>query len=92
MKRRDEMSRVDSCLNKAGDDEPVFVLRANDELAAEVVRYWASKYMAQKMGENFETRGSAALTAPQLNKAMEARQLASDMDEWRARQAAAKKS
>jgi hypothetical protein len=31
-----------SCLNKARADEPVFVLRANDPLAAQTIRHWAT--------------------------------------------------
>lgn len=31
-----------SCLNRASYDEPVFVLRARDPLAAQTVRLWAS--------------------------------------------------
>lgn len=87
MKRTDEIRRVDSCLNKAHDDEPIFVLRANDPVAAQVIRYWAILYTRQKHGENFEAHGSAALTAPQLNKMMEAHQCADDMEAWRARNA-----
>ena len=31
----------DSCWNKALDDEPIFVLRANDPLAPHIVEQWA---------------------------------------------------
>lgn len=33
----------DSCYEKAGLDEPIFVLRAKDALAPDVVRDWAMK-------------------------------------------------
>jgi hypothetical protein len=33
-----------SCLTRAANDEPVFVLRANDDLAVEVVTYWCHRY------------------------------------------------
>lgn len=36
-----ELSTPTSCLNKAGDDEPIFVLRAKDPIAAYVVALWA---------------------------------------------------
>lgn len=39
-----------SCFEKAGDDEPVFVLRAKDVLAPEVVRDWAER--ARSAGVN----------------------------------------
>lgn len=31
------------CLQKAGDDEPIFVLRAKDPKAPDTVRYWISE-------------------------------------------------
>jgi hypothetical protein len=31
-----------SCLNKARPDEPLFVLRAKDPLAAQTIRHWAT--------------------------------------------------
>ena len=41
MIKRDELSNPNSCLNKAAEDEPVFVLRAQDVLAPIVVSLWA---------------------------------------------------
>lgn len=35
-----------ACYDKAGEDEPLFVLRAQDILASKVVRYWASLALA----------------------------------------------
>ncbi len=32
------------CLANAGDDEPIFVLRAQDEFAADLVVLWASRF------------------------------------------------
>lgn len=40
MIKRDELSNPRSCLNKAADDEPVFVFRAQDQTAPMVVEYW----------------------------------------------------
>lgn len=42
MLKRDEIVNPQSCLNKAADDELVFVLRARDPIAAEVVEFWAT--------------------------------------------------
>src|SRR5208282_304855 len=70
-----------SCLTKAADDEPVFVLRANDELAAPIIRLWAERYYHLKMNEQY--------TLPQerithiFTKYEEALALARMMDEWR---------
>lgn len=57
-----------SCLGRAHDDEPVFVLRAKDPLAAQTLRLWAS--MARGVHEN-----------DKVERALEEAKL---MDEWRA--------
>lgn len=44
MRKRDELASPQSCLNKAADDEMVFVLRAKDPLAPHTVRVWAAAY------------------------------------------------
>lgn len=83
MKRTDEVRRVDSCLNKAHDDEPLFVLRSNDPGAPQAVRAWAMDYRVRKIGENFDTTGKAALTDIQRAKFEEALKCADDMELWR---------
>jgi len=55
------------CLGKAADDEPVFILRAQDSLAADIVRLWAKEALA--------------LGCP-VEKAAEALDLADKMDRW----------
>ena len=49
------------CYAVADDDEPIFVLRANDPLAADLVREWANRYEIRKLGEQggevFERKG-----------------------------------
>ena len=40
------------CYDKAADDEPLFVLRAQDALAPEVVEHWA--FLAKRLGVAFE--------------------------------------
>jgi len=47
MVKYDELHNEDSCLNKAADDEMLFVLRAQDESAPRTILHWISK--------NFET-------------------------------------
>jgi hypothetical protein len=37
-----ELMQPNSCLNKAGANEPIFVLRANDPCAPQLVRLWAA--------------------------------------------------
>lgn len=50
MLKRDELSDAGSCLNKAEDNEPLFVLRANDSLAPAIVSTWARDYIVEKGG------------------------------------------
>jgi hypothetical protein len=57
-----------TCLAKAHDDEPVFVLRAQDKLAPMVIEFWA--YLADKYG------------APE-QKIIEANELIAEMKSWR---------
>lgn len=40
---------TDECLQKAGDDEPIFVLRAQDKLAPGIVRLWAAMVVREHM-------------------------------------------
>jgi hypothetical protein len=55
------------CYDKAADEEPLFVLRAQDMLAPEMVREWA--YRAKVMGTPIE-------------KIDEARRCADQMEDW----------
>jgi hypothetical protein len=54
-------------LSKVKEDEPLFVLRARDELAPRVVRFWADV---------------AAIREVDPNKIMEARSVANLMEKW----------
>lgn len=67
MKKSDELKSPKSCLSKAASDEPLFVLRAKDPLAAQVVRLWAAM----------------ALDVHEEDKIAEAERIAKDMDVWR---------
>lgn len=42
MRKKDELRHPTSCLNKADPNEPIFVLRAKDPIAAQVIRHWAA--------------------------------------------------
>lgn len=66
MLKRQELLLPQSCLNKAGDEEPVFVLRAKDPLAPQTIRHWAS--MSTSIHEQ--------------DKIAEARKLAHEMEDW----------
>ena len=76
MKKIDELADPRSCLNHAADNEPLFVLRANDELAPLVVAWWADRYAATK-------GGYPTMTPLQRAKCDEAAALARQMIEWK---------
>ena len=42
MNKLETLKNLNSCLNKADADEPVFVLRAKDPIAAVAVCHWAT--------------------------------------------------
>ena len=67
MLKRLELSAPGSCLNKAGPEEPIFVLRAKDRIAAMAVRHWATM----------------AFGAHEKTKIDEAMKWADDADKWR---------
>lgn len=72
--KRNTIADPNSCLNKASDAEPLFVLRANDELAPLVVRDWAYRYYASK---------GKMITNNQLKKYNEAMNCAAFMEHWK---------
>lgn len=74
MKKSDELANPRSCINLAAPDEPVFVLRGNDELAPDIVRAWVVTYRSAK---------GQAITPAQERKASEALELAAAMEAWR---------
>lgn len=67
MIKQQVLTDPNSCLNKAGPGEPLFVLRAKDPAAAQAVRHWAT--MAS--GEHDDRKIAAALA------------VADAMDDWR---------
>lgn len=67
MQKRLELAKDFSCLNRAGAEEPIFVLRAKDEVGAATVRLWAA----------------AAVGVHEPEKIEEALQLANEMEQWR---------
>ena len=76
MRKRDEISDLSSCLNKAHEDEPVFVLRANDPLAHDLVETWAEQYRARHMNQG-------TFTTDRQFKYVNALKASQTMREWR---------
>jgi hypothetical protein len=66
------------CLGKAADDEPVFVLRAQDTFAPKVVEAWANAVDAASSAIVSGTEGVDATRS----KIKEARALAHQMRAW----------
>jgi len=68
----------DDCLLKAGDDEPIFVLRSTDVLAPDIVDEWATRLgiCARSLPLAAQDRAHA--------KIAEARDLADAMRVWQA--------
>lgn len=79
MLRKEEITNPNSCLNRAADTEPVFVLRAHDELASLLVREWAALYETQK-------RKAGAWDDRAKKKHADALGLADAMQAWRTAQ------
>lgn len=62
----------DGCFSRATDDEPLFVLRAQDKLAPNIVRRWAIEFM--------RTRKNLGL--PYEEKFVEVMEIARKMENW----------
>ena len=81
MIKQQELTNPNSYINRAAQDEPVFVLCANDPLAAVAVREWARNYIVIQR----QTHGTL-LCEPGTkykNKFDEAMGIADQMDTWR---------
>jgi hypothetical protein len=79
MLKRDELKEPNSCLNRADEVEPLFVLRANDENAPAAVSAWARDYIVSK-------GGWGSMTDDQKKKYAEAMDIASSMRIWKMQQ------
>lgn len=70
------------CLGKAADDEPVFILRAHDQFAPAVVKFWQTLVAAECLHRLL--RGAKAEMNPTLYKIDEAGLLRVAMEAWQA--------
>jgi hypothetical protein len=78
--KKDEIEHTESCLNKARDDERLFVLLARDPAAPVAIRAWVSERL--RLGKN-------ALDDAQIVEALDcAARMDRERDEVRARQQA----
>lgn len=67
---RERAARGEGCLGKAAPDEPVFILRAQDALAADLVELWAIR---------------ARSAGCPVDKVREANDLVEEMRKWHTR-------
>lgn len=70
------------CYAAVADDEPIFILRATDRLAPEIVEAWADRYALSKVVAQL-SGAPAALTIEQRRKYDEAKRCAREMRRWR---------
>jgi hypothetical protein len=84
---------TDQCLAKVGDDEPIFVLRAQDRFAPTVVRVWIALVKCHAQGGLVCSLGmrlvrlllwmaQSRLCGVSTTKTWEAEQLAAQMERW----------
>ena len=71
------------CYQRAGTDEPLFVLRSTDPSAPRLVRQWADEYELRKGIQNSSGDGPGLLDERQQRKVDEARECARAMEAWR---------
>lgn len=76
MRKINELTTSNSCLNRADLSEPLFVLRSTDVDAPELVRRWAREYRDRKEREGHWNERCN-------NKWEEAIKLSYEMEEWR---------
>lgn len=69
-----------SCWNKAKETEPVFILRANDRIAADIILFWAQRYIMEKGARN----GWSGMTEDQQSKYKEALKVVEEFKLWQA--------
>jgi hypothetical protein len=74
--KRESIDNPNSFLNRAGENEPVFVLRANDKCAPHVIRAWANAYC-------FEKGGVGKMGTREIGKYNDALDAANRMENWR---------
>lgn len=79
MTKDENIENPNSCWNLADAKEPVFILRANDELAPIAIENWAYSYRESK-------GGFVLMTEEQKTKYWNARAEANVMREWKIKQ------
>ena len=66
MRKQFEMNDPDSCLNRAQDNEMLFVLRGRDITAPETIREWCAKRILRGKNKLEDKQIQEALLAAEL--------------------------
>ena len=74
-----------SCFQAAADNEPLFILRAQDRLAPAIVRLWAEMLEVVYSNGSNDQQDLQAMQDQQLTKLEETRALADQMEAWQMR-------
>lgn len=69
MRKRIELADPNSCLNRAGDNEIVFVLLGRDEDAPDTIRAWVQKRIARGKNKPEDEQMQEALRSAALMEA-----------------------
>ena len=77
---RERAARGEGCLGKTRDDEPVFVLRAQDKFAPALVSLWA-RWCKDAVLQETRAHPDAG-SHPTYKKAREAETLSEQMRDW----------
>ena len=73
---------TNKCLEKAADDEPIFVLRAQDIIASSTVKYWALALHLAICNKGLKGRARHKISECSQPKIKEALELATKMEQW----------
>lgn len=82
--KQENITDPTSCLAKARDDEPIFVLRAHDKSSPKIVRAWAKNFMDYH--QKAATAGHPLAAA--IVKYEDAMEVATAMEQWQDRKQA----
>lgn len=69
MTKRELIDDQNSCLNKAADDEPIFVLLGRDAAAYRAVLYWAEQRVSLGINGAGDTKVANAISVARQMKA-----------------------
>lgn len=66
MRKKHELAKPESCLNKAKDEEMIFVLLARDKAAGATIRFWRYERIRLGLNEAHDSQMMEALTCAEI--------------------------